>query len=79
MEKENLYSFHSREKFLIERYGFDRLPLKVINDCYRLAVDIVLCEYGVELLSDLPYGMGYMKTRNHFIELLTQAKELIKG
>ena len=74
-EKGFQYCLHSRDMYMIERYGFDELPLKLINHAYRLAVDETLCKFNIEVLSDVAYGQAYEAMRVRFIELLKDIKE----
>jgi hypothetical protein len=74
-EKGFQYCLHSRDMYMIERYGFDELPLRVINHAYRLAVDETLYKYNIEVLSDVAYGQAYEAMRVRFIELLKDIKE----
>ena len=77
-EKGFQYCLRSRDMYMIERYGFDELPLKLINHAYRLAVDETLCKYNIEVLSDVAYGQAYEAMRVRFIELLKDIKENVE-
>ena len=74
-EKSHQYILHARDMYMLEKYGYDTLPLRIINHAFRLAVDEVLLKYQVEVLSDIAYGQGYMAMRVRFIELLKESKE----
>lgn len=77
-EKGFQYCLHSRDMYMIERYGFDELPLKLINHAYRLAVDETLCKFNIHVLSDALYGQAYAVMRERFIELLQDIKENVE-
>lgn len=77
-EKGFQYCLHSRDMYMIERYGFDELPLKLINRAYRLAVDETLYKYNIKVLSDVAYGQAYEAMRVRFIELLKDLKAAIE-
>lgn len=77
-EKCHQYVLHSRELYLIESYGYDTLPLRIINHAFRLAVDETLHKYKVETISDVPFGKGFLYMRKRLLELLDQSKERIE-
>ena len=78
-EKCHQYVLHSRELYLIERYNFDTLPLRIINRALKLAVDETLYKYKVETISDVPFGKGFLYMRTRLLELLEQSKERVEG
>ena len=78
IEKYHQYILHSRELYLIERYNFDTLPLRIINRALALAVDETLHKYNVEVISDVPFGKGFLHMRARLLELLEQSKEKIE-
>ena len=78
-EKDFQYVLHSRDMHMIERYGFDELPLKLINHAYRLAVDETLCKFNIDVLSDVAYGEAYSVMRARFVELLQDVQKNVKG
>ena len=78
-EKGHQYTLHSRDTYFIERNGYDVLPLRIIHHDLRLAVDEVLCKYQVEVLSDIPYGQGYLEMRKRFAVLLKESKEMMES
>lgn len=69
-EKNCQFVLKSRDMFLLEEYGFDKLPLKTINKAFKLATEEVLFKYDVEVLSDIPFGKGFEEKRVRFVELL---------
>lgn len=69
-EKNCQFVLKSREMSLLEEYEFDRLPLRTINKAFRLATEEILFKYNAEVLSDIPFGMGYGERRARFVELL---------
>ena len=78
-EKGFQYVLHSRDMYMLERYGFDELPLKIINHAYRLAVDETLHKFNVDVLSDVAYGQAYLVMRTRFVELLQDVQKNVKG
>ena len=63
---------------MIKRYGFDELPLKLINHAYRLAVDETLYKFNIQVLSEAPYGQALVVMRTRFVELLQDIKKNTK-
>jgi hypothetical protein len=77
-EKGYQYTLRSQEFYLIEKFKYDTLPLRVINRALRLAVDETLYKYRVETLSDVPFGKGYFDMRERLLELLEQSKKRVE-
>ena len=73
VEAEN--QFNIPKKFHHKMRSFSNVPWVIATDLYANAVKMVLLMYNVEILIDIPFGLGYAKSAELFFNAMENANK----
>ncbi len=69
------HQFNIPKKFHRRMRSFSNVPWVVATDLYVNAVKMVLLMYNVEILIDIPFGLGYAKSAELFFDAMENANK----
>lgn len=73
-ELKNQFSIPRRAEYIAHRFGGE-LTYNEITDFYAIAVQEVLMFYNIKVLSEAPWGSGFVDVKNRWIEKMTTCLE----